>query len=160
MTETNSKSCGNEGSARRRRVLSALAQMEAMQGGAIMSYAPDGSRQTVGTLHECDVDGGGWEWVSIWKEMDVCNVELCIDRECRHYEIGIPRVAIGGTESLDEALQRRLSDLNPETWKSLEKDRYWHLVHRGEIPSECPDEECVELLTEKLMSLLKVCCGS
>ena len=160
MAETNIKSCGNEGSARRRRVLSALAQMEAMQGCSIMSYAPDGSRQTVGTLHECDVDGGGWEWVSIWKEMDVCNVELAIDRECRHYEIGIPRATVGGKERLDGTLQERFYDLDPGTWTRMLDGKFWHLVHRGEIPEECFDEECIELLSEKLKFLLKFCCGS
>lgn len=145
-----------DGVARRRRVLSALAEMKELPERSFMYYSTDGKRRIVGTLHECDADWFAWDWISVFKQTDDCAVELSIDRQCRNCEMGIPRLTIGDGEILDGMGQGRFSKLDREKWEMPEKDRYWHIVHREAIPETMTVEEAVALLSGKLLELLEL----
>ena len=146
----------NGGVSCRRRILSALAQMKELQECAFMYYSTDGKRSIVGTLHECDADWFVWDWVSVFKQTDHCAVELIIDRQCRNYEMGIPRLTIGGSEVLDGIVQEHIAKLDREKWKMPEKDQYWLLVNRESVPENMTIEAIVTLLSGKLLELLNL----
>lgn len=139
--------CGNEGVARRRRILQML---NGNDGFSFRYYSIDGKRRTIGLFHEAGADWFVWDWISLFREAERYAVELSIDRQCRKYEVGLSRLTLGDSEALDERTKGRLSELDRSTWTFPENDQYWYLVHRGEIPAEKSDEDIATLLSEKL----------
>ena len=138
---------------RRCQILSALKEREFLSDSSFIYYSPDGKRCLAETTQELDRD---WNWASIFQAKNSCAIELSIDRQCQHFEIGIARLTIGDADGLDDTTTERLVNLDRTIWQFPKDDQYWHIVHRGEVSSEMTDEEIVEALFAKLHDLQQV----
>lgn len=155
LTFQNEKWYVNAGIIRRRQMLETLTQRPDCSGFSLRYYSADGKRMPIGMIHETDTDWFVWDWASIFMEKGSYAIELSIDRQCRHYEVGIARLSIGDGVALDESAMDFASKHGHETWECPKDDPYWHLVHRGEIPNEMTDDEVVEMLIMQLAALCK-----
>lgn len=147
---------GNEAVVRRRGLLEALSQKMNWPDGSFRYYSADGKRISIGMLHDPDTDWFVWHWVSVLKEYGHFAIELCIDRQCCHYEVGISRLTVGDTETLDAKIADCLRGIDDKSWAFLKDDLCWHVVHRDAIPAAMTNTEVVGVLASRLCALQQV----
>ena len=146
----NEQGCLNNEVLRRQRILTAVANESATSGLVFKYYSAEEHKLDVGCLHDETADWFVWTWVSLFKRMENCAVELCLDRQCQRFEVGIAKFENTNAERLKANLAQILDD---KTWIIPKDNAWWHVVHRGKVAGT--DKEVIEMLTKQFMLLVQ-----